>query len=320
MNRLVILAPNWLGDAVMAQPAIAGVRRALPGARVTIASRPAIAPLFGMMPEVDETIAVDAIGRGAFDAALLLPNSFHSALVAYRAAVPERWGYRTDWRRSLLTKAVPPPSGLHQVECYRRLVSALGYPDSPIEPRLVVSDRLREAGLRELGDAGWDGRTPLVALAPGAAYGGAKRWPASAFAELAGALAGDGARAVLVGSAADTRIGQELLRALGRHDVALNLIGRNDVQGLAGVLVHCRALVSNDSGAMHLGAAVGLAVTVPFGPTDERMTRPLGDRHRVLTSPVWCRPCMLRECPLDHQCMRGISAAAVAEAARRSLL
>ena len=97
----------------------------------------------------------------------------------------------------------------------------------------------------------------------------------------------------------------------------MNLIGQNDIPGLAGVLVNCRALVSNDSGAMHLGAALGLAVTVPFGPTDERQTRPLGDRHTVLTHPVWCRPCMLRECPIDHRCMTGISVQSVADAARR---
>ena len=129
----------------------------------------------------------------------------------------------------------------------------------------------------------------------------------------------DGVRTVLVGSRADARVGQELLLALGARAPAINLIGSNDIRGLAGVLVHCRALVSNDSGAMHLGAAVGVPVTAPLGPTDERLTRPLGARHRVITHAVWCRPCMLRECPLDHRCMRGIPAAAVAEAARESL-
>jgi heptosyltransferase-2 len=88
---------------------------------------------------------------------------------------------------------------------------------------------------------------------------------------------------------------------------------------LAGVLSHTRALVTNDSGAMHLGAAVGVSVTAVFGPTDEGATRPLGNAHRVLLHPVWCRPCMLRECPIDHRCMRGIGVAAVVDAARRTL-
>ena len=104
-----------------------------------------------------------------------------------------------------------------------------------------------------------------------------------------------------------------------RCDAVLNLIGRTDLATLAGVMTHCRALVTNDSGAMHLGAAVGVSVTALFGPTNEHATRPLGDAHRILTHDVWCRPCMLRECPLDHGCMRGIQPAAVVEAARRSL-
>jgi heptosyltransferase-2 len=99
----------------------------------------------------------------------------------------------------------------------------------------------------------------------------------------------------------------------------LNLIGRTDLVALAGVLTQCRALVTNDSGAMHLGAAVGVSVTALFGPTDERATRPLGDPHVVIAHDVWCRPCMLRECPLDHRCMRRIQPATVLEAARRTL-
>ena len=154
--------------------------------------------------------------------------------------------------------------------------------------------------------------------APGAAWGSAKRWPPSSFAVLARTLGADGLRPVLVGSAADAPVGRAILRALEPNGAVLNVIG-NDIGGLVGVLANCRALVSNDSGAMHLGAAIGLPVTVPFGPTDERLTRPLGDHHSVLTHPVWCRPCMLRECPLDHACMRGIPVAAVADAARRAL-
>jgi heptosyltransferase-2 len=303
----------------MSQPAIADLRRALPEAGITIAARPAFTPLFALFPQVDETIAQVDLGRGSFDAAVLLPNSFRSALLAFRAGIPQRWGYRTGRRRPLLTKAIAPVDGVHQAEAYQRLVAALGYDVIPSTPRLDVPDAVREEGRRELAAAGWDGAAPLVALAPGAAYGGAKRWPPASFAAVAERLEQDGARIVLVGSRGDARTGQELLHALGGRAVIINLIGSNDVRGLAGVLAHCRALVSNDSGAMHIGAAIGLPVTAPFGPTDERQTRPLGDRHHVITHPVWCRPCMLRECPLDHQCMRGIPAEAVAEAARHSL-
>jgi heptosyltransferase-2 len=235
-----------------------------------------------MVREVDEVIE---IGKGAAplfrrdgpvsDAVLLLPNSFRSALVAARSGIPERWGYRTEGRGPLLTRAVDrAPAGLHQVEYYQQLVYALGFPNGPGEPHIQVSPKVRAVGARVLSEAGWDGAASVVALAPGAAYGGAKRWPPEYFAELARALAGDGVRPALVGSVADAATGREIETALGDPDLMLNLIGRTDVTELAGVLANARALVANDSGAMHLGAAVGVPLTAVFGPTDERVTSP----------------------------------------------
>lgn len=348
MKRLVILAPNWLGDAVMALPAIADVRRASPDAVITVAARAAIAPLFALVPQVDETIVLPRppamgdvaawrsigaeLGGRHLDVALLFPNSLHSALLVSRAGIPERWGYRARLRGRLLTRAVERTPGVHQVESYQQLVHALGFPNGPIEPRVTVPQSARDAAARLLGDSGWDGRTPLVALAPGAAYGGAKRWPAEYFAELAATLASDGVHCVMVGSAADAATADEVARdasgdpvafapeARRRESVALfNVVGRTDLATLAGVLSLCRGLVTNDSGAMHLAAAVGISVTAVFGPTDETATRPLGDAHAVLAHPVWCRPCMLRECPIDHRCMRGVTVAAVLDVARRTL-
>jgi heptosyltransferase-2 len=321
MNRLVILAPNWLGDAVMALPAIADVRRQWPEARITIAARPSIAPLFELAPGVNGIIDVEQLGtldkhEGAFDTALLLPNSFRSALLVKRAGIPERWGYRTQWRAALLTRGIVPTRGLHQAEYYQHLVHALGALNGSIEPRLVITDDVRERGRRLLAETGWNGATPLVALAPGAAYGGAKRWPPESFAELARALASDGVQSVMIGSAADAATAADVSRCF---DAVWSLVGRTDLPALAGVLVNCRALVTNDSGAMHLAAACGVTVTAVFGPTDERATRPLGDAHVVITNPVWCRPCMLRECPLDHRCLRGVAPDEVAAAARRVL-
>jgi heptosyltransferase-2 len=335
MSHVVILAPNWLGDAVMALPAIADVRRELPRASIAVAARATVAPLFHMVSEPNDVIVLEPRGgatgwaawrdAGAglrtrpFDLALLLPNSFRSAFSASRAGIAERWGYRTDWRAPLLTRAIAPPKDVHQTEYYRQLVHALGFPNGPPEPTITVQDEARAAGLDALTSAGWDRRAPLVALAPGAAYGGAKRWPPDYFGELARSLGTDGVVAVMVGSAADRPTGKELEAACGRGCRLLNLIGRTDLSTLAGVLVHCRALVSNDSGAMHLGAAVGVPVTAVFGPTNDRATRPCGDAHVVLTNQVWCRPCMLRECPLDHRCMRGIETGVVLDAVRRTL-
>lgn len=322
MKRLLILAPNWLGDAVMALPAIADIRRSLPDASIAVAARPSIAPLFGLVRDVDETILIEKKHRypfSGFDAALVLPNSFHSALMVARATVPERWGYGTDCRGFLLTRSVRrAPAGVHQVEYYQQLVHALDFPNGEPVPRLDPSPDVREMGLRALHASGWDGRTSVVALAPGAAYGSAKRWPPESFAELASDMAADGVTMVMVGSAADRGTAQEVMAALERPVPILDLIGKTDLPTLAGVLAHCRTLVTNDSGAMHVAAALGVRVTAVFGPTDEHATGPRGE-HTILTNEVWCRPCMLRECPLDHRCMRGIDAAAVLASARRSL-
>ena len=328
--RLLILAPNWLGDAVMALPAVADVRRGLPEATIAVAARAAVAPLYAMVPDLNETIV---IGRGAapalrdasFDAALVLPNSFRAAFIAWRARVPERWGYRTDWRGPLLTRAIEAPVRVHQVEYYQQLVRALGFPSGPSAPRVAVDDATRAAGDAALRRAGWDGRAPFVALAPGAAYGAAKRWPPASFAELARHLASDGFACAMVGSAADAATGREIEEAPGTPVRVLNLIGATDLGELAGVLANARGVVSNDSGAMHLAAAVGVPVVAIFGPTDETVTSPGGplalspEPLAILRHAVWCRPCMLRECPLDHACMTGVTVGAVLDATRRVL-
>jgi lipopolysaccharide heptosyltransferase II len=332
MTHLVILAPNWLGDAVMALPAIADVRRAAPGATIVVAARPAIAPLFDLVPEVNGTIVLDRQARGVsawrslgselatrrFDTALLLPNSVHAALIVSRAGIPERWGYRTNWRGTLLTRAVPTVFRVHQVEYYQHLVQALGFPNGPGAPNFVVPSSAQESGRAALLAAGWNGSTRLVALAPGAAYGGAKRWPPEYFGELSDALGIDDVQCVMIGAAADRATAEEI-----RRPAILDLVGKTDLATLAGVLSQCRALVTNDSGAMHLAAAIGISVTAMFGPTNEVATAPRSpnpeSRTAILTHQVWCRPCMLRECPIDHRCMRGIDPRAAIDATRQAL-
>jgi heptosyltransferase-2 len=293
----------------MALPAIADVSRALPESRIAVSARPSIAPLFSMVASVH---TVTGAYTRDHDAVLLLPNSLQAALTAWRAGIPGRWGYRTDCRGPLLTRAVPVPPAehLHQASYYQHLVKALGFPSGPLEPRLEATSEGRAEGAALLRESGWDETSPLVAIAPGAAYGGAKRWPAQSFAALASSLSRDGATVVIVGGPGDAAAARDVMARADRSARLLNLTGRTSLPALAGVLVRCRALVSNDSGAMHLGAALGIAVTALFGPTDDRATRPLGRSGArepvVLTHEVWCRPCLLRECPLTQQCLRGI--------------
>ena len=322
MERVLIVAPNWLGDAVMALPAVADVRSGRPGASIAIAARASVAPLFALVPGVEL-----ASSLSGFDTAILLPNSFHSAMRVARAGVPERWGYRTDWRGMLLTRAIDrAPAGVHQIDSYRHLVASLGFANGAPAPRLDVSSDVRAAGAAQLTRAGWDGRAPLVAIAPGAAYGSAKRWPPAAFADLAASLAGDGVGMAMVGAASDRATAAEVTHELRGRATLIDVVGKTDIPALAGVLSNCRALVANDSGALHLAAALGVSVTAVFGPTDERLSAPrsrqsavASHQSAVLTNRTWCRPCGLRECPLDHACMLGISAADAAAATRNML-
>lgn len=326
-RRVVVFAPNWLGDAVMALPALADVRRAWPDATIDIAARPAIAPLVPLMPGRfgtvvlrDRPAGIDAVASGRYDVALLLPNSFNAAWMARRAGVPERWGYAHDLRGVLLTKAVPPPVRLHQAAYFQHLTTRLGFGAGPLVPRLDVSPDAVAAATTLLRDHGWDGHAPLIAIAPGAAFGGAKKWPAASFARMIDLLATDGARAVIVGARADAAAAAEVRAIADRSTDPMDLTGRTDLPALAGVLSRCRTLVTNDSGAMHVAAALGTDVLAIFGPTNEHETRPLGPgRATVLHGDVWCRPCMLRECPLTQRCMRQVTPDAAAEAARSSL-
>jgi heptosyltransferase-2 len=330
VERLVVVAPNWLGDAVMSLPALVDVLRANSGATVTLAARPSVAPLFRLVRGVSDVLELargaawrDVAGllRGrGFDAALLMPNSFHAAWTAARAGIRERWGYVADWRGPWLTRRVARPGRVHQAAYYQHLTRALGFTAGPLLPSLDLTHIQREAGVELLRSAGWDGQAPLVVVAPGAAYGGAKKWPAASFAAVASSLARDSVVPVLIGTAADAQAGRQVAAAAGGDVNLLDLIGRTDLPTLAAVLAASRGLVTNDSGAMHLAAAVGVPVTAIFGPTDETATHPLGRApHTILTHDVWCRPCMLRECPLRHRCMRGVTPEAVTEAAKRYL-
>jgi heptosyltransferase-2 len=341
---VMVFSPNWLGDAVMALPAVADIRRDERTRRLVVAARPGVAGLWTMVAGVDE-VAVIPRARGAArwhtlgenaealrvagaDTAVLLPNSLQTALVARRAGIPERWGYRGNLRGWLLTRAVPRPRGLvHQADYYRHLVAALGVANGERVPQLDVPAAIVEGARGLLAAAGWAPGTRLLGIAPGAAYGGAKRWPPERFAAVAAELArSHGLVPVLVGAGADRPAACEIEAELGKigdtgpRPRVINLAGRTDVPQLAGVLALCAAFVSNDSGAMHLASAAGTPVVALFGPTDERVTAPGAGRARVLTAEAWCRPCLLRECPLDHRCMNGIDAGTVARAAGEMLL
>jgi heptosyltransferase-2 len=315
--RVLVRAPNWLGDAIMALPAIAAVRRTFPRSTMTVAAIGSIAPLFEEVTPgaPDEVLTVDrrtettALRAGRFDLAIVLPNSFRSAWTVRRAEIPHRWGVASGGRGWLLTRSVPAArKDRHQWARYLELMNALGISGAEDLPRVGIAAGTRQRAGELLARHGLDASATAIGMAPGAAYGHAKRWPPRRVAELAGRLGRLGATCILVGAGDDRDAGREIESAVPASARVVNLIGRTDLRLLAGVLERCHAFVSNDSGAMHLAAAIGVPVTAIFGPTDERVTAPRGHRTvDVLSHQVFCRPCMLRDCPIDHRCMKRIT-------------
>ena len=329
--RVVVRTPNWLGDVVMALPVLSALRAHFADAFLAAAVPKPFAPVLSTVAEVDQVVGlnrkrsgrhrldaeIEMLRGGAFDLAVLLPNSFGAAWVARRAGIPERWGAAGNWRRPLLTQAVslPPRRSplLHQAARYQELLRALGIAPVAPEPCLEISGRMLGLARTLLDAASCDQSRPVIGVEPGAAYGRAKRWLPERYAHVAARLSGEfDASVVLLGSSHDRDAGYEIESILAAMSGAatrkrvVNLIGRTDLSELMGLLACCRVLICGDSGAMHLAAAIGVPVTAIFGPTDDRLTAPVGS-HKVLTNPVWCRPCFFRDCPIDHRCMTRIS-------------
>lgn len=328
MSGTLLFAPNWVGDTVMALPVIEALAAA--GRPPTVLARRHLAPLLGLCPAVaevlvrgdDERTTVQELRRRAFDEAVLLPNSFRSAWLTRQAGIPRRFGYRGNWRSLLLAPAVPRPAGRRpQIEDYGGLLTAMAVPlPAGWVPRLELAAADREAGRELVERAGLTGDGPLIGLFPGAEFGPSKRWPWRRFAELASALRRQRPRArilILVGPK-ETWLGVRVHEESGHvHPLAGPDL---DLGDLAKLLANLDVLVTNDSGPMHLAAAVGIPCVALFGPTDPRRTAPAGDGHRVVTTDRWCAPCFRRRCPLlHHRCMKQIGVEQVASEALAAL-
>jgi heptosyltransferase-2 len=344
--RLVVRAPNWLGDAVLALPAMAAVRRHFASAHLTAAAPASVAALFReetdarpdailVLPS-DNRAATRALREGAFDLGILFPNSFRSAWMLRRAGIAQRWGIARGGRGWLLTRRSATDVGrgfsransagrfVHHVDFYRNLVRGLGIPCEDDAPVLKPSAHSRAAAEAVLEHAAVPAGARLVGIAPGAAYGQAKQWPPARMAALMARLIRDrDVTCVVVGAAHDRPAAREIESWLRAHAPearprVVDVVGRTDLGSLVGLASMCRVFVSNDSGAMHVAAATGRPVVALFGPTDERVTRPIG-RGDVLTADVFCRPCHLRDCPIDHRCMKRIDVDTVFAAVSRHL-
>lgn len=315
-SRVIIRAPNWLGDVVLSLPAVRDVRRAFPQARLCVLARPSVAPLYGAVPEVDAVLEekglwgeVSAL-RGRFDLAILLTNSIGTALPPMIAGVPQRWGYATEGRGLLLTRGAPVPGnvrGRSQVHYYRAMLAAMGLPTSDaLETTIAPPQAWKDAGRDLLGPGRFFG------VAPGAAKGTAKQWPPERFAAAADRLSGElGAQAVLLGSAADATAARAVAQAM--KSASKDLCGRTDLRAFVGLVACLDGLVANDSGAMHIGASVGIPTVGVFGPTNPDETRPVGKRAGFVRGVAECSPCRHAICPIDHRCMTSVAPGAVVD-------
>ena len=307
---LVVRSPNWLGDAVMALPAVRNLKALTPDQPLTVAAPEKLAALWEACPFVDQVISlaqpksIGAVARqlraGKFATALLLPNSWRAAMEAVAAGIPHRIGYARSGRGLLLSRTLPRPVRnpvrMHQKFHYLDLAAAAGAGMDETMP-----------ALRQVASPAGNGvptASPYVALCPGAEYGPAKRWPLENFAQVGKTLQGQGEKVVILGAAGDAAQAAELAAQLPGSE---NCAGQTTLAEFMTALASARLVVCNDSGAMHVASALGVPTIAVFGSTEPSLTGPLGENTKVLRHHVPCSPCFLRECPIDFACMRSIT-------------
>lgn len=332
-ERILVVAPAWVGDAVMTQSLVQVLRERAPGARIDLLSRPGLEGLVGRMPGVDGAVSLPLehgeLGLGVrwrtarklrgrrYGRAVITKRSLKASLVPWMAGIPRRTGYLGEMRfglindrRTLDEEALP---------LWVQRVAVLGQEpgEEPLAAEAVPRPRLRSDPARQArlrGALGLEGeRRDVVALAPGAEFGPAKRWPVERWAELARALTRSGRGVWIFGSSPEREVGAAVAGAGGEG--ARDLTGRTELADVVDLMALCGTTVTNDSGLMHLAAAVGSGVVALFGPTDPGYTPPLTERARVLRLDLPCSPCHEPVCPLGHHdCLRGLPVEVVLEA------
>ena len=339
IKKILVRGPNWLGDAVMCEPALRGLRRLFPDAQIALLVKPAVADLFTGHPALTRVVTYDSKGchaglfgkwalaeqlrRQSFDLAVLFQNAFEAAFLTFLAGVPRRYGYATDGRSLLLSNpvAVPDRSALtHQVRYYWDLLKPLGLTGDPPAPELVVFPEEEQAMAERLAKDGFTADDVIVGINPGSTYGGAKRWLPERYAEVTERLCrtirescDQQVGVVIFGAKGEERLGHEIAARLSSRSLVLS--GATTIRELMAALKRCAMLLTNDTGPMHIASAFQVPLVAIFGPTDWRTTSPFGSAHAIVLQPVDCAPCMLRECPIDHRCMTRVTVDQVYDAA-----
>ncbi len=334
LKKILIRGTNWIGDAIMTLPAVASVRATYPDAHLAILAKPPVSDIYAMFSKADEIIPFKSqydtpLGvlqlawrmRGKkFDAAILLQNAIEAAIIARAAGIGIRAGFNTDGRGLLLSHPVRRTAAIlqvHQIDYYLEMVKALGCADvsRALHLETFISPAIARDIVRQHVP---DSAKPLIGLAPGATYGPAKRWFADRFAQAGDRLARDlNAQVLLFGGGADRETAEEV-RAHSCSGM-LNLAGTTSLSETVYLLSQCRLVVSNDSGLMHVAAALNVPTVAIFGSTNPKTTSPAGEKTVIVRKETSCSPCLKKVCPTDFRCMTAITADDVVAAAKNLL-
>ncbi|MFH1491002.1 MAG: lipopolysaccharide heptosyltransferase II [Pseudomonadota bacterium] len=330
VQRILVRSTNWVGDAVMTIPAIEAVRENFPSSTLVVLARPWVAPLLENHPAVDQVWpfrrgggftadlhewfrVIAGIRRFGFDLAFLLQNAFEAAILAWLGGIETRIGYNTDGRGLLLSHPLsrtPDIRGGHQVEYYLSILRSVGLEAESRDPRAFVAQGDRERMDEFLVSKGVLREDFILGLSPGAIYGPAKRWPPERFAAIGDrAVERWGAKVLVLGSPREKEICSSVRRFM-KHG-SLDLCGMTTLGEAMALIQRCRLFLTNDSGLMHIGAALNVPLVAVFGSTDPTATGPRGEKARILRRETGCSPCLKPECPTDFHCMLDIEPDAV---------
>ncbi len=325
IKQILIRATNWVGDAVITLPALESVRKTFPDSRLTVLARPWVQAVYENHPAVDRVIpypkgrnpgerlfqfhkVIKEVRSQSYDLALLFQNAFEAALLTYLAGIKYRAGFNTDGRGFLLTHAVRRNAEIlkqHQVEYYLYILRSLGWEVESKDPLLYIADRDTETVREQLASRDIQYHDFILCISPGAMYGPAKRWPPDRFAAVADrAVAQWGAKVVIIGSTGEKEICEAVRRTM-RYP-GLNLAGQTNLGEVMALIALCRFFVTNDSGLMHVAAALNRPMVAVFGSTDPIATGPRSPKARLVRHELDCSPCFKPRCKRGFACMLGI--------------
>lgn len=337
MNRILIIAPNWIGDAVMSQPLLANLKSIYPKSQIDVLASPWVAPIYRACAEVHQVIdahlehqqlqwslrkqLAKQLELNQYNACFVLPNSLKSALIPWLANIPLRIGYRGEMRFGLINFALDNPSKINRppmANHYLALCNVMDHSkevdtNQAADPKLNISPTAKQSVSAKLQAAAIDEKSIYV-LCPGAEYGVTKRWPTGHFASLAQHLINNepNANIILLGGKGDHALGEEIISQVKNPVQIQNWCGETSLDEAIALIGMSKVLVSNDSGLMHIGAALKVPQVAIFGSSDPHHTPPLSDKAKVIWLNLPCSPCHKRECPLGHlKCLKDISPSTV---------